>query len=571
MNTFCTQWGLPNTTIQILGNNVGGNSGWALEIALDVEWAHAIAPGATIILSVANSNSDVDLLAAVDAAVAAGATIISMSFGGNEFGSEAGFDTHFNKAGVTCIASSGDGGESTSVEWPAVSPFVLGVGGTSLFLDSAGNQTSPESAWSGSGGGLSLVYSRPVYQNGWFQPSWAAMRGVPDVAYNADPNTGVFVYDLSNGGWFQVGGTSAGAPQWAALVALANQLRGGSGPLGPANSTLYGLAQGSASTPHPVNPTYFFDVTTGSNGGDADDSATFPYDLVTGVGTPVVNKLVPALAPSTGLNVTVTSNDVYTQAAHVASGIVMRNRTEGTIGLRGVPAGASLRRAYLYFNYSDTAAIGAVSSTVLFDGNAVKGVKVADNADPCWGLAGNHTYRADVTTLVRAGTPNQDYEVILASTGTTTGANPWLPTVSGKKFQGATLLVVHSASAPSAVVIYDALSGTEFSATTLTATLVHPISLSGTGLYTMSGADGQRGGGHDNTISNEIGFFNGVQLSGPPVANSDWDGSAGLPLPQLWDVHTHNASIANPSSVVKYVSSGDCLVPVVFVVQANTP
>jgi hypothetical protein len=290
-----------------------------------------------------------------------------------------------------------------------------------------------------------------------------------------------------------------------------------------------------------------------------------PGSLLADQGASGPNSVNPALA------VTVTTTDFYTQAAHVANGIVMRNRTEGTIGLRGVPAGASLRRAYLYWNYSDTTAIGGATSTVLLDGNAVKGVKTADNADPCWGLVGNHTFRADVTTLIRPGTPNQDYEVVLASTGTTTGANPWLPPVGGKKFEGATLLVVYAASTPTAVAIYDALGGTEFSATTLSATLVHPISLSGTGFFTMCGADGQRGGGHDNGISNEPGSFNGGQISGPPVANSDWDGSAGLPLPQLWDVHTHVVSVVNPSSLVSYTSAGDCLVPVVFVLQANTP
>src|SRR5205823_6642705 len=130
---------------------------------------------------------------------------------------------HFNKPNVTFTASSGDSG--AGVEWPAASPYVVAVGGTSLYLDGSNNRGS-ESAWSGSGGGISSYYSQPSFQTGW---QTSTKLGVPDVSYDADPNTGVEVYDSVNGGWFVVGGTSAGAPQWAALVALANELRANAG------------------------------------------------------------------------------------------------------------------------------------------------------------------------------------------------------------------------------------------------------------------------------------------------------------------------------------------------------
>lgn len=269
--------------------------------------------------------------------------------------------------------------------------------------------------------------------------------------------------------------------------------------------------------------------------------------------------------------VTVSAYVGFTGAGHVANGIALRNRTMGTISVRGVPAGAGIIKAYLYWNFSDTAAVGPASSGVLFNGNSGSGTKVADNLDPCWSLAGNHTYRRDVTTLIPVGAPNQDYEVVCSSSGTTTGANPWLPTVTGKKFEGATLVIIHTEAASRAVVIYDALSGTEF-ASALTLNLVHPFSLSGSGVLTMSGADGQRSGGHSNGgLSNETGFFNGVQISGPPVGNSDWDGSAGLPMPQLWDVHSHVVTVRTSPSVVSWVATGDCLVPTVLVIEANTP
>jgi subtilase family serine protease len=346
LDTFCQHFGLPNTTLQIIGNNVGGNSSWALETALDVEWAHAIAPGAAIILAVANSNSDVDLLAAVDAAVQAGATIVSMSWGGPEFGSETTFDSHFNVPKVTFTASSGDSGESVSVEWPAVSPYVLSVGGTGLYLDINGNQSVPQVAWSGSGGGLSVVYSAPPWQNGWFQAGWPAARGVPDVSYVADPNTGLYVYDAYDGGWFMVGGTSVGAPQWAALIALVNQLRGAAGALTTPSSTIYSLAQGSITTPFTVNSAYFFDVTQGSNGSDPDDNAAFPYDLVTGVGTPVANILVPALAQSADFSLSATPNSqtIDPGASAVYTVTVTPNGSfSGNVYLKvdGLPAGAA--------------------------------------------------------------------------------------------------------------------------------------------------------------------------------------------------------------------------------------
>jgi subtilase family serine protease len=342
LNTFCSQFGLSTTTVQILGSNPGTDTGWALETALDVEWAHAIAPGATIILSVANSSSTSDLLNAIDAAVNAGANVVSMSWGGSEFSGMSFYDSHFNKPNVAFTASSGDNG--AGVEWPAVSPYVLGVGGTTLTLDASNNRLS-ETAWSGSGGGISSYYGMPSFQSGW-QTSGA--RGIPDVSYVADPNTGVLVYDSVNGGWYIVGGTSVGAPQWAAAIALANQLRvtGGSSELGWANESLYPLAQGSTTTPYTVNPAYFYDVSSGNNGAY---SAAPPYDFVTGLGSPLANALLPGLVPAaaspdfslsaTPGSTTVTAGGKATPSVSISS----IGGFSGTVNLSasGVPSGAS--------------------------------------------------------------------------------------------------------------------------------------------------------------------------------------------------------------------------------------
>ena len=286
---FDTRFGLPAADL-IKATPQGTptfDSGWSLEIALDVEWAHAIAPKATILLVEAASANNADLLGAVDYAVSQGAGQVSMSWGGGEYAGVSSLDTHFNHPGVTFLASSGDSG--AGVDYPAVSPYVTAVGGTSVSLDSAGNKLS-ETTWSGSGGGVSADVSRPSYQAGFND---ASGRGVPDVAYDADPNSGVYVRE--NGGWYGVGGTSAGAPQWAGLAALINQGRQaaglpalGSGLAYGTNTALYNLAGGTSYT---NAPGAFTDITTGSNG----NAATVGYDTATGLGSPVANVLVPDL------------------------------------------------------------------------------------------------------------------------------------------------------------------------------------------------------------------------------------------------------------------------------------
>jgi subtilase family serine protease len=256
-----------------------------VEIALDVEWAHAVAPGATILLVEAASNSFGDLLTAVDTAVAMGAKQVSMSWGGGDFSGESAFDAHFQHPGVTFLASSGDTGGV--VEFPAASPYVTSVGGTELRLDANSNRIS-ETGWNGSGGGVSTFESLPTYQAGFLS---APGRGTPDVSYDASPATGFFIFDSSGGGsWSSVGGTSAGAPQWAGLIALANQGRAtaglaslGTGVAAGTNAVLYQLAGGTSYT----NPNgNFVDITSGSNG----HLATAGYDLVTGLGSPVANR-----------------------------------------------------------------------------------------------------------------------------------------------------------------------------------------------------------------------------------------------------------------------------------------
>jgi len=245
--------------------------------------------------------------------------------------------------GVTVLGSSGDGGTANtirqpvknpttipfpSVEWPTSDPLVTSVGGTYLCTDATTgtsvDSTSPpvncqgqsnrEIGWIDSGGGFSHVFAKPSYQNTLpaGSTSIGTMRGVPDIAYQASSRTGVLVYDTAPGdaqgglicpptsqgnpcssGWYVVGGTSSSCPQWAGLVAIADQIAGHG--LGLINPKLYSLAS---------NPTTyandFFDVTTGNNGAQAPAIPGYPattgWDPVTGLGTPNAVNLVPDLA-----------------------------------------------------------------------------------------------------------------------------------------------------------------------------------------------------------------------------------------------------------------------------------
>ena len=295
LKQFSLAFGLPTPNLTKV-NQTGGstmpaaNAGWASEIALDCEWAHAIAPGASILLVEAKSNSMTDLIAAVNyARNAPGVVAISMSWGGGEFSGETTYDSYFTTpaghAGVSFFVSSGDAG--APAEYPSASPNVVSVGGTSLYVSSG--SYSSESGWSGSGGGISGYETKPSYQNGVVTQS-TSRRATPDVAYDSDPNTGFPVYDSYNNGtsqpWSQYGGTSAAAPQWAALAAIVDQGRAlaGLGALDGRTQLLPALYQVAAAD--------FHDVTSGGSTGSPAYSATAGYDLVTGRGTPVANRLI---------------------------------------------------------------------------------------------------------------------------------------------------------------------------------------------------------------------------------------------------------------------------------------
>jgi subtilase family serine protease len=279
LSVYSTQFNLPQCTTANgcfkKVNQTGGtkypakNAGWALEIALDVEIAHAICPNCKILLVEATTNSFANLLAAEDYAKSH-ATVVSNSWGGSEFSGENTYDTHFSTAGKPITFSSGDSGYG--VEYPAASQYVTAVGGTTLTLNS-NNTYKSETVWSGAGSGCSAYEPKPTWQS----DSGCIRRTVADVSADADPNTGAAVYDTvryqGRSGWFQVGGTSLASPLIAATYAL--------GVTAGVSDAQYVYNHASSSTLH--------DVTSGSNGSCGSSylcTGKTGYDGPTGLGTP---------------------------------------------------------------------------------------------------------------------------------------------------------------------------------------------------------------------------------------------------------------------------------------------
>jgi len=338
LHTWDTVWGVPDPVLDVRtpfgidSTSVGNAFGWGVETSLDVEWAHAIAPAAKIVLVVAKSNNDADIVNALQYAVDNDlGDVISMSFGEGESCMAAAdlakqhavFETAKAK-NITLFASSGDQGSAQpacdgspsfflSASTPATDPNVTAVGGTNLIADGVSGAYKSETTWNetaifgpaATGGGLSILFKRPDYQAPVVKDSH--VREVPDVAYNAGINGGVIVRAFCPGAvcgggggsvYFRVGGTSAGSPQWAGLIALADQIAGNR--VGDVNKTLYHFGKGGNAS------AYFHDVTTGNNGlifvgpGTGTPIAGFSagsgYDAATGWGTPIASTLVPAIA-----------------------------------------------------------------------------------------------------------------------------------------------------------------------------------------------------------------------------------------------------------------------------------
>ncbi|AUG81092.1 protease [Kitasatospora sp. MMS16-BH015] len=335
LETFDHQWGLPDTDVEVVkwgdvpvfDPTDSTQTGWAGETTLDVEYAHAIAPDAHIVLvetAVAETEGVTglpEMMDAEQALIKAGrADVISQSFGATE-NTFPGFDQGDHKSltdlryafqtaadhNVTVLAASGDDGITNpdndgnlypyaANSWPSSDPLVTSVGGTQLTLDNDGKRTAPDQVWhdayGAAGGGASAVFDRPWYQWG-VQGVTGNHRGTPDISMSAAVDGAAWTYesyDPTRAGWHLTGGTSESTPIFSGITALADQLAGHR--LGQLNWRMYGLAN------LPAKWSGIIDVTTGDNGwnGVTGEQAGKGYDLASGLGTIDAAKFVHALA-----------------------------------------------------------------------------------------------------------------------------------------------------------------------------------------------------------------------------------------------------------------------------------
>jgi hypothetical protein len=336
LNAFDKEFGLPSAPSVKVVNQTGSSSlpasdaGWSTEISLDVEWAHAIAPGAKLLLVEANSASLGDLMNAVNyARNVSSVSVISMSWGSGEFYGETSYDSYFTTPsghqGITFVAASGDQGSWYGPDWPASSPNVLSVGGTTLRTSNSSGTYSSETAWSGSTGGFSSYESEPGYQN---IAQSSGVRTTPDVSFDADPNTGFAVYDSvaydGYQGWYEMGGTSAGAPQWSSLVAIADQGRAlkNIGSLNGSSQTLPLIYSLYTQKKYSIS---YHDVTAGATSWFI--GAQPGCDAATGLGSPKAQVLVGDLVASSSTGTVSVSATTTTKTTTTTSTTTMTTRT----------------------------------------------------------------------------------------------------------------------------------------------------------------------------------------------------------------------------------------------------
>ena len=273
---FSTQFGLPAASFQVVyasGAKPAYDMGWEFEESLDVQWAHAMAPHAQIVLVEAASSSFSDLMTAENVASkmvnAAGGGEVSNSWGGGEFSGETSYDSNFVKAGVVFLASAGD---NPGTSWPGTSPNVVSAGGTTVRRNPSTGAFVAEAAWDSAGGGQSALEPRPSYQSG-VSSVVGKYRGVPDLSFDSNPVTGVWVYDSNAYGWNIVGGTSVASPSLAGVINSAGSFYTSSNAELTAIYSKLGVAAD------------FNDISSGYCGPYAGYTTATGCDFCTGVGT----------------------------------------------------------------------------------------------------------------------------------------------------------------------------------------------------------------------------------------------------------------------------------------------
>ena len=343
------------------------DAGWATEIALDVQWVHATAPLARVVLIEAVDASVTSLVGAIKLANAMGPGVVSMSFGAPEGSYTTTLDSTFTAARMTYLAATGDAG--AAVSWPSVSAYVLAVGGTTLSTSASGLRS--EVAWAGTGGGVSAYTAMPGYQSAAVPGlSGYARRTVADVAFNADPSSGQYVAVMAPGAstanWMSVGGTSLSTPQWAGLMAVANAQRALSArlPLGAPHAVLYGQI-GAV----PGNyASAFADITQGRHGSCGLCTAKAGYDELTGLGTPNIGNLLALLTGATAPAAAPVAPSVASASLNGQPGVALNHTlavtapNAVTYTLSGAPSGMAISSSGLVSWASPV--VGSYSVTV---------------------------------------------------------------------------------------------------------------------------------------------------------------------------------------------------------------
>ena len=483
------------------------DSGWATEITLDVQWAHATAPLARIVLIEAPDASLNSLIGGVNLANAMGPGVVSMSFGSAEGSWTSSVDAAFSNSKMTYVAATGDSG--AAVDWPAVSPNVLAVSGTSLTYSGSGSRS--ETVWSGTGGGISAYTSTPSYQaSGVPGVGSLPRRSVADVAFNADPSTGQYLAVINQGSstvnWLSAGGTSLATPQWAGVIAVANAIRSqnAKSALGLTQPVLYGQI---ADVPGSY-ASAFYDVTTGSDGSCATCNAKVGYDETTGLGTPNVTSLLTYLAGTGATSApVVTGASISGQVGTALSFTVSATSPDPlTYSLSGAPSGMTINTAGVVTwatpvagTYSVT--VTATDSKAKLSGSGVYTVKISPPVAPV--VAGGAisgkvgtalSFNVSVTdvnptTLTLSGAPSG---MTINSAGVVSWATPVLGTYSvtvtatdsKNGLVGKGVYVVTIAAQPAPAVPGGSITGKVGTALSFSVTVVDSNPLT----YSLSGA-----------------------------------------------------------------------------------
>ncbi|WP_166659124.1 putative Ig domain-containing protein [Labedaea rhizosphaerae] len=366
LGDYRSHWGLPpctkaNGCLKVVGQDGSSNlptqtdSGWATEMTIDVDAVSAVCPDCHILLVEGNTNDDTDLGEAVDSAVRLGAKFVSNSYADHESSIPSDSETHYNHPGVMIAAATGDNGteSGSSTEYPASSPEVVAVGGTTL-TPSSNSRGFTETAWNKGGSGCSSKFGKPSYQN---VTTSCSKRATSDISAEGDPNTGIVIYQ--NGATSQWGGTSLATPIVAGIWALAGAPNSGD------NAASYPYA-------HPGN---FNDITSGSNGGCGTVvcNAGTGWDGPTGLGTP---NGTAGLLPGGG-NGSVTVQNPGDQSSTVGQAVNLKITASGgtspyTFSAKGLPAGLSIDSSSGAISGTPTTAGGPTAVTVTATDSAGK-------------------------------------------------------------------------------------------------------------------------------------------------------------------------------------------------------